>query len=302
MAKIIISGGSGLIGKTLTKRLMGDGHDVSWLTRKLVTGSIAKQIEWDYRSEKIVAGLLENTDILIHLAGAGVMDQRWTKKYKKELVDSRVASLQFLYRVFERNGSFPRVLVCAGGVGLYGLESEQITVTENSPAGTDFLSELCVAWESAARLFEQQGCRLVIARTAVVLSKHGGAFPSLSKIHHFRLSLRLGSGKHYFPWIHEHDLIQFFYTAATNEQFSGAYNLVAPHIICNGALDSAFSNHSKKNPLFPGAPAWLLNLVLGERASTLVFGLPVSSSRLETSGFQFKFTRLETALADLMFS
>lgn len=297
MAKILITGASGLVGTALSK-LLYSKHTVSSLSRFCKPGN-SDCISWNYKEQQINKNALKDVDVLVHLAGAGVMDKAWTKAYRQEIIESRVASLQFLYRCFESNNHFPKVLVCAGGIGYYGLHSEQSSITEEHAAGTDFLSQVCVAWENAAMAFEKKNCRVVVVRTGLVLSNKGGALQPLLKLNNFHFSTVTGSGQQIFPWIHIDDLCAFYQMAIENENLRGAYNLVAPQQITAKEFDLALISQTRKKAYFPGASAFVLNLLMGDRASALLFGLPISAAKVMAIGFTFKYNTIKLALKNL---
>lgn len=299
MAKILITGVSGLVGQELAKRLSA-WHEVIGYGRKKSEKFGLKVFHWDYAKRALEKEAIVNVDVLVHLAGAGVMDKRWTMDYKKEIIESRVNSLQFLFDEFKSQKRFPKVLVCAGGVGYYGTADLQKPATEQSPAGTDFLAQVCIEWERVAKQFEKEGCRVVIVRTAVVLSSQGGALQALLKINSLRISNVTGSGRQFFSWIHINDLCSFFVRAIENDTVKGAYNLVAPQLVSSKEFDRTLQRISGKKALFPGAPGFILKLVLGERAVTLLKGVPVQPEKLLTEKFEFDFPNLESALRDLL--
>lgn len=299
MAKILITGVSGLVGKALYKRLSKQ-HEVIGLARKKSNTDSQQVFTWDYVNRKVEKKALENIDAVVHLAGAGVMDKRWTDDYKKEIVESRVNSLQFLFDEFKARKQFPKVLVCAGGIGYYGSTGTQAPVTELCAAGTDFLAQVCIEWERAAHYFEREGCRVVIVRTAVVLSLQGGALAPLLKLNGLKLSTSNGTGTQFFPWVHIDDLCKFYQTAIENSSLTGAFNLVAPELVTAKQFDLALQHASGKKALFPGAPAFVLKLVLGERAVTLLTGLPVVPERTLAQNFVFDYPNLQQALNQLL--
>lgn len=299
MAKILITGVSGLVGKALYKRLSKQ-HEVIGLARKKAATTSQRVFTWDYAHRQIEKEALVNIDAVVHLAGAGVMDKRWTSDYKKEIIESRVNSLQFLFDEFKALKKFPKVVVCAGGIGYYGSVDNRQPITERSAAGSDFLAEVCIEWERAALQFEREGCRVVIVRTAVVLSLQGGALSALLKLNHLRLSTANGSGKQYFPWVHINDLCKFYQSSIENLELKGAYNLVAPELVTAKEFDVALQAASGKKAVFPGAPALVLKLVLGERAVTLLTGLPVLPERTLSYNFEFDFPNLDSALKHLL--
>jgi len=298
MAKILISGGSGLIGKAITKKLLALGHIVVWTGRKSGHWEKVKIYQADWRKGQLEAGVMEGVTHFILLAGAGVMDARWTAAYKEEILLSRVKTIELLAAECQRSGNWPEVLVGASATGLYGTGKSEDVITENTKAASDYLGTVCQQWEAAYQAFPAS-VRLVKPRISIVLSKDGGAFVPLAGLCRWHISAQSGNGKQYLPWIHLEDLSDFFIRALFEKQFHGPYNMVAPEIVTNARFAAELGRQLGRGIWTPAAPAFMLRLILGERAVTLTSGLKISSSRLADSGFKFKYPHLKAALENL---
>jgi uncharacterized protein (TIGR01777 family) len=298
MAKILISGGSGLIGKAITKKLLALGHEVVWTGRKSGQWKTVKIYQADWRSSQIEAGVLEGVTHFILLAGAGVMDARWTAAYKEEILLSRVKTIELLAAECLRTGQWPEVLLGASATGFYGTGKSEEVITENTAPAADYLGTVCKQWESAYEAFPET-VRLVKPRISIVLSKEGGAFVPLARLCRWHISAQSGDGKQYLPWIHLEDLSDFFIHALFEKQIQGPYNMVAPEIVTNAQFASELGRQLGRGIWTPAAPAFMLRLILGERAVTLTSGLKISANRLTETGFKFKYPQLAAALANL---
>ncbi len=298
MAKILISGGSGLIGKAITRQLLVQGHEVVWTGRTGGQWEQVKIYKADWRKNYLEEGAVKEVTHVILLAGAGVMDQRWTAAYKEEILESRVRTIALICAAFEKTGVWPQVVIGASATGFYGTKKREGEMTENSAAGKDYLSDVCEQWEAAYQQFPEQ-VRLVKPRISIVLSREGGAFVPLSKLCKAHISAQSGDGTQHLPWIHVDDLCQFFMRALTDEHFAGPYNMVAPEIVTNKYFAEMLAAQSGKRILSPPAPAFVLRLLLGERAVTLTSGLRIRSEQLGKTAFVFKYPKLEEALHDL---
>jgi uncharacterized protein len=239
---------------------------------------------------------LNQTDHIIHLAGAGIGDKRWSALRKEEILNSRVKSGMLLYHRCMENGIHLKSFVTASAVGFYG---DGESFSETDPAGKGFLASVCEQWEQVADLFEKAGVRTVKIRTGIVLAADGGILPRMALPVRMGLGTPLGSGKQYIPWIHPDDLCHIYWQAIKNTSWTGAYNAVAPESVSNRTFTKELAKLFHK-PYWPIAiPSFLLKLALGARSELLLKGSRVTSVRLSESGFHFKFEKLEPALKDL---
>lgn len=295
MKKILITGQRGFIGSYLTVLLQERGYQVVGLSRNPAG---EQQYFWDLEKGKLDQTALDGVSAIVHLAGAGIAESRWTARRKKEIVESRVKSAELLYRAVKESGRSLELFVSASGVNYYGSSRLDLVLSEDDPAGEDFLAGCCLAWEDAADRFADMA-RVVKFRTAMGLAKDGGALEKLLLPLRFGLGSPLGSGNQYLPWIHITDLCNAYLWVLENSTINGVFNLVAPEQITNRQLMRSLARMLKRPFFLPAIPAPLLRLLLGELSSMLVEGNRVSSRKLQESGFNFLFPSLELALNDL---
>jgi len=294
MKKILITGGSGLIGKAVTSYLQKNGYEVAWLSRSPKKKK-QKSFRWDVQKETLDQEALVWCDGIIHLAGAGVADKRWTEKRKKEILDSRTQSTRLLFEGLQKLEKKPEVFVSASAVGYYGIDTAGELMKEESPVGSGFLAEVVSSWETEISPINTLGIRTVMLRTGIVLDRRGGALAEMLKP---PVATPLGSGKQYMSWIHLEDMVALYAYALTHP-LEGIYNAVAPHPVSNFDLTKAASK-AKGKPFLPiPVPAFLLKMVLGEMADMVVGGNKVSSEKIEQTGFNFKYPYIKDALLDI---
>jgi uncharacterized protein (TIGR01777 family) len=292
--KITITGASGLVGRALLKKLSLEGHEVRALVRspdKIHEIPSNQIFKWS-SAGPVPNQALKGVDAVIHLAGEGIANKRWTKKRKKNLWDSRINGTKNLIESIESlpPSERPRLLVSASAIGFYG-ETGDIEVDESAPHGSDFLSRLCVEWERAAQKAEAVGLRVVRARFGIVLAREGGA---LSKMGPFIL----GNGRQWMSWIHIKDLLNFLSQTISSEAFQGIYNLVSPEPTRNIAFTGGIAK-SLRFPFVLPVPTVALKLALGEMSQALLASQRVLPRRLHSTGFRFSYPTLENALEDL---
>lgn len=296
MAKILITGGSGLVGRAISELLVKQGHEIRWLSREQGYSGVIQKFKWDVKTGYADEKAFDGVESIIHLSGAGIIDKSWTKAYKKEILDSRVKSSQLLFDTLLKNKFKITTLVGASAVGYYGSAPGNHAYSENDAPGNDFLADTCIAWEKSYEPFIAAGIRTAVIRTGIVLSKEGGAYPKMVPPFKFGLGAALASGKQYFPWIHIEDLAGIYCYTLFNEQAQGAYNAVASNAVTNKEFSKALAKSFQKPFFLPNVPAFALKLVLGERAITVMGGLKISNEKIKKAGFHFKFDALENAL------
>lgn len=299
---ILITGGTGLVGKELTKQLIEKGHTVSILSRSKRNIPNVTVYTWNIKKSKIEDGALQNVDVLVHLAGAGIADERWTDKRKKIIIDSRVEPVKMLINKFKEIGKSPRAFVSASAVGFYGGDRGEERLTEDSSEGADFLAECTIKWEAIADTFgEEMNCRVAKIRVGVVLSEDGGALPKLIQPIKFGAGTALGSGKQWMSWIHNYDLAAIFVKAIEDDTMTDAYNATAPHPVRNNEMTKVAANVLSRPLILPNAPAFALKLVFGEMAVVVLGGTYVENKRIvEETNFNYQFPEIEGALKDLI--
>lgn len=291
--KVVLAGATGLIGKELTNKLVFEGHEVRILSRHPKTGGHAiRYFQWEPSKGEIDADALADADVIINLAGANVADKRWSKAYKKVIIDSRVLSTRLLVQKLPNYPSI-RLFINASGISYYGMDTGRTLVDENSPVGHDFLAQVVEKWDYEAFESEKFGVRTIALRQGVVLSAEGGALPKLIAPIKWGVGSALGSGKQYFPWIDMDDLIEIYLFCIRNHAVSGAYNIVAPELVTNEEFTKQLASHLGKKIFLPNVPGFILKLLLGEFAGTLLGGNKASCEKLRRSGFEFSFPTLK---------
>jgi uncharacterized protein (TIGR01777 family) len=293
--KILVTGGSGLIGKALTKRLLADGHQVNILTRKITYKTAAKEFLWDNKT--IDNHAFEGVEVLVHLAGAGIADKKWTTERKQEIIDSRVKSLELIKEKY--SGSSIKAIVGGSAIGYYGGNSGETKNDENSPNGSDFMAECCKKWEKAEEDFSKKlNLRLVKIRTGVVLDSKDGALPKITLPIKYYAGSALGTGNQWMSWIHLDDIVEIFYQSIINKNISGVINGVATNPVRNQDFTKLAAEILNRKLFLPNVPAFILKILLGQM-SVVVLG----SSRVEnkqTLPFGLKYEYLEDALKNLL--
>ena len=294
MANILITGGSGLIGKTLISKLLKENHSVSILSRSSKKIKNVATYLWNINSEEIDDNAFNNIDFIIHLAGAGIADIRWTQKRKQEIIDSRVKSTQLLYKKVKENQVQLKGFISSSAIGYYGAVTSDKEFTETDDFATDFLGTVCHLWEKSILQFKKADIQTTIFRTGIVLSNNGGALAKMKT----PVVTPIDSGKQWMPWIHIDDLCQM-YLDAVNGKLNGIYNAVAPEHITNYSFSKLFAKSIKRLFLRFGPPSFLLRMLFGELSIILLTGSKISSKRILDAGFKFKYPNLESAFRQI---
>lgn len=301
--RVIITGGTGLIGRALAADLAQEGHEVIVLSRsperhadRLPAGVRAER--WDARTSEGWAHLADGADAIVNLAGESIAAGRWTPERKTRIRESRLNAGRAVVEAVQAATNRPRVVVQASAVGYYGPCGDE-EVTEDHPPGSDFLARVCVEWEASTAPVEELGVRRPILRTGIVLSAEGGALPRMLPPFKLGLGGRLGSGRQWFPWIHIRDEVRAIRFLVEQENASGPYNLTAPNPVTNAEFTQALGRVLGRPALFP-VPALALKLIFGEMATVLLDGQRAVPRRLLDAGFTFEFTDVETALRNLL--
>jgi uncharacterized protein (TIGR01777 family) len=297
---ILITGGTGLVGTVVTELALQTGYQVSFLSRSAKSIPQVKVFQWDIAQKKIDIQAIEQADYIIHLAGAGVADKRWSDAYKQEILDSRIISTQLLQEAISKSIKKPKAIVAASAVGIYGFDTGDTLMQEDSRQGEGFLAEVTKKWEEELLKFENLGIRTAIMRIGIVLSTKGGALQKMMQPVQFFAGSALGSGKQYMSWIHIRDLARMFLFAIENEQIQGVYNAVGNTPVTNETLTKAIAKVMNKPLFLPNVPEFALRLMLGEMASMVIGGNRVSNEKIVKAGFQYEFETLEEALKNLI--
>lgn len=292
MATLLITGGSGLVGRRLTSFLYTNGHTVRLLSRSPGQHTFF----WDPLRGLLDEKALEGVDAVIHLAGENIGAKPWSATRRKAISDSRVLGLELLRQALERRGQPLTTLISASAVGYYGNDTTGRTYVETDPPAKTFLSQVCVDWEAAAFAFQATGTRVVALRTGLVLSRLGGVLPLLQRLGRLGLLAPLGSGRQPMPWIHLDDLCGLYIKALDDSKLEGVYNAVAPEPHSNRSFSATLASTLHK-PLFPlPLPAFALKAFMGARATLLLEGCQVSAQKTTETGFTFRYPTLREAL------
>lgn len=296
MHRVVITGGTGLIGSRLSTLLAAEGWHVVHLTRNGKKRARYESFRWDPASGFCDPNAFRQGDAIIHLAASNIGEGRWTSARKNEIRLSRTVTGHLLHRMTAGAGIIPSVFITASGVNYYGSGISEHTFSEGDPPADDFLGETCRLWEAAADNFAEAGTRIVKLRTAVVLASAGSALNRMTAPARAGLIVRLAPGNQYFPWIHIDDLCSIYHKAVSDHTISGPYNAVAPHHVTHDILMGEVARQ-KHLPLFlPRVPEWVLNAVFGEMATVLTRGSRISSDRLSATGFRFRYPDISSAL------
>ncbi|MDM8000040.1 MAG: TIGR01777 family oxidoreductase [Dehalococcoidia bacterium] len=302
MKRIVITGGTGLIGRALSSSLLADGYEVVILSRNperavgLPPGARAER--WDARTAAGWGALADGAYAVVNLAGEGIASGRWTAERKQRIRDSRLNAGRAVVEAIEAARTRPHVVVQASGVGFYGNVPEGVA-SENRQAGRDYLARLAVEWEESTRQVELMGVRRVVIRTGIVLSKDGGALRRMMLPFRFFIGGRVGSGKQWMSWIHIADEVGAIRFLIENPKAVGAFNLSAPNPVTNADFSRALGRRLRRPAAVP-APGFLLHLLFGEMASVLLDGQKAVPRRLIHLGYTFRFAEIDAALADIL--
>lgn len=299
MKDILITGGTGLLGTKMTELLQERGYNVKYFSRNPDKAGDIPAFFWDIQKQEADPAALKNTSAIIHLAGAGVADKRWTVERKEVILQSRTQSAALLRKLLRENDHQVDTFISASGISFYGNEDDGI-MTEDSPPAGDYLADVSRAWEHAADEVGELGLRVVKIRIGVVLSDEGGALPKLAQPVHWWVGAPLGSGRQPMSWIHIEDVAGIFVHALEHQEVQGVYNAVAPNPVTNKEMTKAIARALNKPLFLPPVPAFMLKLMLGEMAEMLLGGTRISSEKIRKTGFVFSFPELGPALHDLL--
>ena len=296
--RVLITGGSGLIGSKLTKKLLNSGFEVVHLTRAKNSKHDIKTYEWDWGKNYLDEKCLENTKHIIHLAGAGIAEKPWTTRRKEIIVKSRVLTTRLIHKAIEENNHDITSFVTASGIGFYGAITNEIVHTENYPPYKDFIGNCCEQWERSADLFEKNA-KVLKLRLGIVLDENDGALPKISSMIKKGLGSPIGRGNQYMPWVHVDDVVSVFFNAIIQKIPAGTYNVVSSQHVNNEELTHAIAKALNKKIRLPNVPSFVLKFIYGELADILLEGVKVANDKIKSAGFQFKYDKLEEALNEI---
>ncbi|APE21161.1 TIGR01777 family oxidoreductase [Streptomyces venezuelae] len=290
--RVAVTGASGLIGSALVRSLRADGHDVLRLVRR--PARTADEVEWDPARLYVDAAGLVGVDSVVHLAGAGVGERRWTEAYKREIRDSRVLGTTAISQALASLADPPESLVCGTALGWYG-DTGSRAVDESAPAGTGFLPSVCVEWEAAAAPAEEAGIRVTYARTGLVVAREGGAWGRLFPLFRAGIGGRMGDGRQYWSFISLHDEVAALRHLVDTPSLAGPVNLTAPDPVTNREVTAAMGRVLRR-PTLLTVPAPALRVVLGDFAQDVLGSQRVLPGRLLETGFDFAFPGIDDAI------
>ncbi len=296
---ILLTGGTGFIGRELRPMLLQQGHYLTVVTRSPAHHESEQKrsqqfVSWD---EDFVA-LMEKADAVINLAGESIFGQRWNEEVKNRIYSSRIDNTQKLVHAIKKAERSPGVMISASAEGYYGNRGTK-WLTEEQPPGDDFLARVCVDWEDAAIPAREAGVRLAIPRFGIVLEKGGGALKQMLPPFKFFVGGPIGRGTQFVPWIHRHDLCRGLLFLLKGEDFEGVYNLNAPNPVTMEAFAQAVGDELNRPSIFR-VPEFVLNLVLGEAATPILESLRARPDRLHQAGFEFQFNNVREALSNIL--
>ncbi len=299
MKKILITGGTGLVGKELSKLLLQEGYEVAMLTRSPnVKDNVIKYFQWDIKNEVIEKGAFEDVNILIHLSGANIGEKRWTQERKDEIYSSRINSTKFLLSYIKKNNVKIDHFISASAIGYYGTVTSDKIYSETSSPGNCFLANTCADLEEEVLNFMNIGVATTILRTGIVLSSEGGVLSKIIIPAKMGLNTALGKGNQFMPWIHIKDLARL-YLELINKKEQGVFNAVASEHCTNFKFSKTLSEVLRKPFFLPKIPAFILRIVLGEMSTIVLEGSRVSNDKVKAIGFQFEYDSLKIALKNL---
>lgn len=306
METVLITGGTGLVGTRLTEMLIEKGYKVIIVSRheiKNEADAIVQHATWNIEKEMIDKDAIAKADYIVHLAGAGVADERWSEKRKKEIVDSRTKSSATIVKSLAENSNHVKAVISASAIGWYGADPSTHAngFEETDAPNNDFLGTTCKFWEESIEPVTTLGKRLVKFRTGIVLSNKGGALAEFIKPIKFGIATILGSGKQVISWIHIDDLCNMYIMAIENNSLNGSYNAVAPWPVTNKQLTLSLASIRRGKFYIPlHVPAFALKIALGEMSIEVLKSTTVSCKKIKTARFSFEYPAVEDALVQLM--
>lgn len=307
--QMVIIGATGLIGRPLCARFLQDGHQVTALSRNqakatATLGTQVRSVVWGEQAGPEWRQAVATADVIVHLAGEAIGGERWTPAFKEKIRASRVDTTRMLVDVLAQGQARATTLVCASAVGYYGDRQDE-TITEEAAPGGDFLADVCVQWEAEAVRAEQVVARVARMRLGIVLARTGALekmlYPLPLPVSPAKLGLGgpIGSGKQWWPWVHIDDVVGMFHWAATTPEVNGAVNVTAPNPVTNAEFTRALGRVLHRPEVLP-IPAFVLRMVVGEFADTLLGGARVLPTAAERLGYRFQYPEIEAALRSLL--
>ena len=295
--KVLITGGSGLLGSALTKKLLKNSVDVVHLTRNKSSKNDVKNYLWNWEKNEIDENCFVGVTHIVHLAGAGIAEKAWTQKRKEEIVKSRVLTTRLMHSKITQLKLPISGFIAASAVGIYGAQISEKVFTEKDKAFEDFMGNCCEQWENSIDKFESIS-RVVTLRLGVILDKNHGALPMIANMVKNRIGSPLGNGQQYMPWIHIEDAVNVFYKSILDEEISGTFNTVSSDYITNSELTNKIGNVFNRKIWLPNVPSFVLKFFYGEMSETILKGVKVSNKKLKGE-INLKYEKIEDALTEI---
>lgn len=297
---VLITGGSGLVGRYLTSALLSEGFNVSHLSRGANQFGKVRVFRWNPSGGILDPVVFNGIDYLINLSGANLGKGRWTERRKREILSSRVDSIKLLHNIISSNNISLKAFITASAIGYYDIVTSEKIFSENDEPGNDFLATICRKWEETADLFNESGIRTVKIRAAVVLEKSDSMLSRMMKPAKFGFLVQTGNGRQYMPWIHVTDLCNIYIKAIKDQMMTGPYNAASPEHVTQKEFMNTLSLVMNR-PVFPvHVPAWLLKFFFGEMAGVILKGSRISSDKIKGAGYHFLYSNLRYALENVI--
>ncbi|MBE8728080.1 TIGR01777 family oxidoreductase [Flavobacterium hungaricum] len=294
---VLLTGGTGFIGSHLIEMLLENGYNVSVLSRSSKKNNPqVTYYQWNLKQNLIDEEAVLKADYIIHLAGEGIVEKRWTSRRKKAIVESRVKPIELIHSILVKHNKTLDAFVSASGIGIYGAKTDHKICNENTPPANDFLGTTCQKWENAVDTIGALNIRTVKVRTGIVFGKDEGFIKKLAPTFKSGFGAVLGSGKQYLPWIYIDDLCRIYLKTIADEKLEGPYNACVTDNTTNSRFSKTFANLFGYTIWLPKIPPFFLRFLLGEMSEAVLKGQRVSSEKIQETGFQFQFTDLEKTL------
>ncbi|MCC3152875.1 TIGR01777 family oxidoreductase [Hymenobacter sp. BT770] len=296
--KVLITGGTGLIGTRLAEMLIDSGYEVALLSREPTKSNHFRSFRWDPQAGTIDEAAIPYADYIVNLAGASVSDGKWTDERKRDIMTSRLGGLALLHRELAKQTHHVKAFISASAIGVYGDTADTI-LTEETPPGLpthDFLADVAHQWELATEPIAALGIRTVIPRIGIVLSTEGGALPQMARPMKLGAGAALGSGKQFMSWIHLDDLCRLIMAMIDDDSWRGTYNAVAPAPVTNQQFTETLAQVLHRRLVLPKVPAFGLKLALGEMSEIVLASQRVSADKVLAQGFTYEYPELRGAL------
>jgi uncharacterized protein (TIGR01777 family) len=296
--KVLITGGSGTVGRNLSELLIRKGYEVAHLSRSQGKNPKIKTYLWNVDKHEIDEHCIDGVSIIVHLAGAGIADSRWTAERKETIIKSRTESIQLVYELLKKYPHQVKTVVSASASGFYSERGSEWMTEKNMP-NNDFLGHCSVLWEQSVDEAHSLGLRVVKFRTGVILDKNSGALPKMAAPVKFCIGSPLGSGQQFISWIHIDDVVNMYLKGIEDENLSGAYNMSTPNPITNTELTKAIAKTLNKPLWLPHVPTFILKLIFGEMSEVVLGSTRMNVKKILATGFQFKYPEINTALKEI---